>query len=230
MNLQEINNVLIVAPHADDEVLGCGGIIKKMSTLKKNVYVVIMTNAFVGDPEIFSENNIKAVRAEALLSHEILGVKQTFFADFPAPRLDTFPIYKISNFIHSLMVKLNIDTLFIPHRGDIHLDHKRIYEAALVASRPQGNYTVKEIYSYETLSETEWAAPFPEDNFIPNIFVSIEDEINYKIKAFECFESQIKKFPHPRSSQGIDVLSKYRGSIVSINAVEAFSVIRQIIK
>jgi LmbE family N-acetylglucosaminyl deacetylase len=229
MNLQELKNVLVIAPHADDEVLGCGGIIKKLSDLNKNVFVAIMTNAFIGDPDIFSEEDIDQVRNEALISHKILGVKETFFAEFPAPRLDTFPVYKIAQYISTLLNDLCIDTIFIPHRGDVHLDHKRIFEASLVACRPQGNYSVKEIYAYETLSETEWAAPYPEDNFIPNIYVNIETEIEHKKKAFECFKSQIKTFPHPRSIEGIDILSRHRGTVVSMKSVEAFSLIRQII-
>ncbi|MGN6602887.1 MAG: PIG-L deacetylase family protein [Ginsengibacter sp.] len=229
MNLQKIKNVLIIAPHPDDEVLGCGGIIKKLTSLEKKIYVLVMTNAFIGASELFSEEGIKIVRREALQAHKILGVKETFFADFPAPKLDTYPTYKMANYISALLQQLNIDTLFIPHRGDIHLDHKRVYEASLVASRSQGNYSVHEIYAYETLSETEWAAPFPEDNFIPNVFVNIENEIEYKIKSFECYKTQIKIFPHPRSVEGIDVLSKHRGSVVSIKAVEAFSLIRQIV-
>lgn len=230
MNLQQVNNILIVAPHADDEVLGCGGIMKKFSDMGKNVFVVVMTNAHVGAPEIFTEEIMDRVRKEALESHKILGVKETVFADFPAPRLDTFAVYQMANYLGELLRKFNIDTMFIPHRGDVHLDHKRVYEASLVAARPQGAYSVSRVYAYETLSETEWAAPFPEDNFIPNVFINIENEIEHKINAFAVFESQVREFPHPRSRKGIKVLSEHRGSVVSINAVEAFSLVREIVK
>ena len=229
MNLQATNNILIIAPHADDEVLGCGGIMRKMADMGKKVYVLVMTNAAVGAPNIFTEDTIRMIRTEALESHKLLGVTKTYFADFPAPRLDTFPAYELANHIGSVIREVNADTLFIPHRGDVHLDHRRVYEASLVAARPQGVYTVKNIYAYETLSETEWAAPFPEDNFIPNVFVNIEKEIDYKVKAFEKFESQLKIFPHPRSLKGIDVLARHRGTVISVEAAEAFSLIREII-
>lgn len=229
MNLQEINNILIVAPHADDETLGCGGTMKKLSEYGKNVYVLVLTNANVGDSELFSKEAIVQVRREAIEAHKILGVKETFFADFPAPRLDTYPIYKIVNHISKVIKDNNIDTVFTTHRGDIHLDHKRTFEAVMVAVRPQGQYSVKRIYSYETLSETEWAAPYAEDNFRPNIFVEIINELEYKITAFACFKSQIKEFPHPRSTKGIEILANNRGITVSVKAAEGFTLIREII-
>jgi len=229
MNLQEINNVLIIAPHADDETLGCGGIINKFVKEGKNVNVLILTNAFKGDSEIFSEQEINKVRQEALDAHRILGVENTIFADFPAPRLDTFPLYKVANYISNKLIELNIDTLFIPHRGDIHLDHRRTFEASIVAARPFGDYKVKRIYSYETLSETEWAAPYPDDNFVPNVFFNITNELEKKIEAFECYKSQLKEYPHPRSINGIKILAQRRGIMVSFEAAEAFSLVREII-
>lgn len=229
MNLQKINNVLVIAPHTDDETLGCGGTIKKLSKLGKNVYILVITNAHVGDSNLFTKESIVQVRKEALEAHKILRVKNTFFADFPAPRLDTYPTYKISRYISEKINELDIDTLFIPHRGDIHIDHRRTFEASIVASRPIGKYSVKRIYTYETLSETEWAAPYPEENFVPNIFVDISEELEYKTKAFSKFKSQIQEFPLPRSIKGIESLANNRGSIISVVAAECFGLVREII-
>jgi len=118
--------------------------------------------------------------------------------------------------------------MFIPHRGDIHKDHRVTYEAALVAARPINNCTVKRIYAYETLSETEWAAPFGDNVFIPTVFINIENEIEDKLKAFHFFTSQIKQFPHSRSPEIIRVLSNYRGATVGFSNAEAFMLIRSI--
>ena len=90
------NNVLFIAPHADDEILGCGATIYKMIQEGHNVYVLIMTNASKSDPNIFSEKGIQCVRTEALEAHRLLGVRQTFFFDFPAPALDQYPGYIMS--------------------------------------------------------------------------------------------------------------------------------------
>ena len=150
-----MKNILVVAPHADDEVLGCGGTIAKHTRLGGTVYVAIMTNAAVGAPELFGFDGIDAVRVEAIKAHKILGVKETLFYDFPAPQLDQYPQYKIANALSALIKEKNIDTLYIPHKGDLHLDHGVIYNASLVAARPLPGQSIRHIYAYETLSETE---------------------------------------------------------------------------
>lgn len=221
-------NILIVAPHCDDEILGCGGIMVKNVAEGNSVYVVIVGNGHIGAPELFSKEGTKKVRGEALQAHKAIGVKKTFFLDFPAPRLDSVPSYKISLEVEKIIRAYNITDLFIPHRGDIHKDHRISYEASLVAARPINNNPVKRIFAYETLSETEWAAPFSDEAFIPNLFVDISNHLNNKIEAFKFFTTQIKKFPHPRSIESIRNLAMYRGSTISIESAEAFMIIRLI--
>lgn len=221
-------NILIVAPHADDEVLGCGGIMAKYASGGHNVFAAIMTNAHVGDPELFPAKMIDEVRKEAKNAHKVLGVKKTFFYDFPAPRLDTFPAYKISNELHKLYKTLNIEILYLPHKGDIHKDHTIIFHAGLVAARPINSCPVKTILAYETLSETEWAAPFGSDIFIPNVFEDLNGFLSHKIKAMKCFKSQLKEFPHSRSLDSIENLAKFRGATIGRHYAESFTLIREI--
>lgn len=222
------NKILVIAPHPDDEVLGCGGTIAKHSQNGDEVYIAIVTNGHLGAPELFSKEGTQKVRSEALQSHQILGVKETYFLDFPAPRLDTIPSYQLSIAISKIIKERGITTLYIPHRGDIHKDHRIAYEAALVAARPINNCPVKKILAYETLSETEWAPPFGDDAFIPTVFKSIEGFLDKKLEAFACFSTQIKEFPHPRSIKTIEILSNLRGATVGMNNVEAFMLIREI--
>ena len=118
--------------------------------------------------------------------------------------------------------------LFIPHRGDIHHDHFIVFNAALVAARPVGIYTVKEIYSYETLSETEWAAPFADNVFVPDHFIDVEKYISFKLEAMSCYTGQLRTFPNPRSLEAIEALAKFRGATVGIKRAEAFMTIRTI--
>ena len=221
-----MKNILIVAPHADDEVLGCGGIIKRKSQRGDNVIVLIVTR---GTPKMYSEEKVINVRNEAKESHKILGVKETFFLDFHAPELDITSSAEIARGISKIVEENNIDEMYIPHRGDIHSDHTVVANACYVAARPVNGCTVKSIYAYETLSETEWAPPFGDDAFIPNHFVDITDYFNFKLKAMECFKSQIKDFPNPRSLECIESLSKFRGATIGVNRAEAFMVIRTII-
>ncbi|MCD4768758.1 MAG: PIG-L family deacetylase [Bacteroidales bacterium] len=222
--------ILVIAPHADDEVLGCGGVMKKYSNDGHKVIVIIATNASMGAPELYSQERINNVRKEAINAHKILGIEETIFLDFPAPRLDTFPIYKIANAISEIITKYKPEVLFLPHRGDIHKDHAAVFNAAMVAARPINNCSVRRILTYETLSETEWAAPYGDDSFIPNVFIAIEQDLDKKIEAMKKFSSQIQNFPHPRSAEAIKSLAQYRGATVGYMAAEAFMLIREIQK
>jgi len=221
--------ILVIAPHADDEILGCGGIINKYSNEGHEVIILIATNASKGAPELYKQSKVDNVRKEALTAHKLLGVSETLFLEFPAPKLDVYPIYKMANNIAEIIAKYKPTTLFVPHRGDIHKDHLRIFDATMVAVRPINNCPVKKILAYETLSETEWAVPNGENYFIPNVYISIKDNLDNKIKAFEKFQSQIKQFPHPRSIETIKSLAHYRGSTVGYQAAEAFKLIRELI-
>lgn len=223
-----MSNILIIAPHCDDEILGCGGIMTRFKNEGHNIYVVIVTNGHVGAPELFSSVGTERVQNEARNAHKFLGVTKSFFLNFPAPRLDSIPSYKLSISLEKLIRQYNISELYVPHRGDIHKDHRITYESALVAARPVNENPVKRIYAYETLSETEWSAPFSDDAFIPNVFYDIEDFLEFKLKAFSFFETQEKMFPHPRSQKTLEHLARLRGTTVGFKAAEAFMLIREI--
>lgn len=218
---------LIIAPHPDDEILGCGGIIAKYTQRNDFVYVLVLTR---GIPSLFSDESVENVRKECLEAHKLLGVTKTIFLDFPAPALDSVPIYEISNQIAKVITEIRPENLFLPHRGDIHNDHYVTFKAGLVAARPVNNNSVKNIYCYETLSETEWAAPFADDAFIPNVFENIEGAfIESKCKAMEKFASQLRPFPSSRSLKTIRSLAAFRGSTVGFTCAEAFMLIRSIV-
>jgi LmbE family N-acetylglucosaminyl deacetylase len=216
-----------IAPHPDDEILGCGGIMSKFVNDGKEVYVLVITR---GTPKLYSDDRIVNVRKEALDAHKILGVKETVFLDFHAPELDQTSLAEISMEISKVIKKLAIDTLYIPHRGDIHSDHRVVYNAALVAGRPVAGSTVRSIYAYETLSETEWAAPFGDDAFIPTHFVDVTGSFENKLKAMACFKSQLKPFPNSRSLEAIEAMAKFRGATVGVLRAEAFMTVRTVEK
>lgn len=219
------NAVLVIAPHPDDEVLGCGGTIKKQISRNNNVYVLIMSR---GKEEIYPDEMIRNVRKEALAAHSILGVSETRFLDFPAPELDLRSISELGSAISDVINELQPDTVYLPHRGDVHHDHKAVFDAGLVAARPIKGCSVKRIYSYETLSETEWANPVSGDAFMPTSFVNISDVFESKLAAMRCFKSQLKDFPYSRSLKSIEALANYRGSTVGFTHAEAFMTIRVI--
>jgi LmbE family N-acetylglucosaminyl deacetylase len=223
------NVILIIAPHADDEVLGCGGSIVRFSEEGHDVIVVVMTNASVGAPEIFSADSISRVRAEALDSHKLLGVKETLFLDLPGPQLDQYPSYRISDAIAALIKTHRPDTLLVPHHGDLHVDHRVVFDAALVAARPQNGMSVRKILAYETLSETDWVNPTGGAVFAPNYYVGLtEQQLETKLNAMNVFKSQLREFPHPRSLVSLEALARLRGGCVGRVAAEAYVLVRSI--
>lgn len=218
-------NVLVVAPHPDDEVLGCGGSIARFIAEGDRVIVCIVTR---GINELFDDAYIEQGRSEARGVHAQLGVANTLFMDFPAPMLDTVPLYRIADAFAQIASKERIDTVYVPHHGDIHHDHTAVFNAALVAYRPINACLVRRIYAYETLSETEWAPPHGDSTFRPNVFIDISAHIEAKIEAMQGYRTQLKQSPHPRSVEGIRALAMLRGFTVGCQAAEAFMLVREI--
>lgn len=215
--------ILILSPHADDEILGCGGFISKYSKKKYAINVLIMTNANKGAPEIYSAEKIKKIRQESIKANRLIGTKKLFFEDLPALNLCNFPLYKISNIISKYLKKINPEIVLLPSFNDIHEDHKIIFKAAKVSLRTNKKTNLKKILSYEVVSETEWNEN--EISFNPNYLVSLDkSDIDNKVKAFLKYKSQVMKFPHPRSRENIYNLSRVRGSQIYVNFAEAFRV------
>lgn len=215
--------ILILSPHADDEILGCGGFISKFSKQNFQVNVLILTNANKGAPELYSSEKIEKIRNEAKIANKLIGTKKLSFENLPALNLNSYPIYKISNIINKYLIDINPEIVLIPSSNDIHDDHKIIFKAAKVSMRFNKRSNLKKILSYEVLSETEWNEN--EKPFNPNYFVSLDkSDIDKKVKAFLKYKSQNKKFPHPRSKEAIINLSKVRGSQVFMKYAEAFKV------
>jgi len=215
--------VLILSPHADDEILGCGGFISKYSKQKYLINVLILTNANKGAPEVYSSKEINQIRNESKKANKLIGTKKLFFENLPALNLNNYPLYKISSIINKYIIDINPEIVLIPSPNDINDDHKIIFKTAKVAMRPNRKNNLKKILSYEVLSETEWNEN--EKSFNPNYFVSLNKaDINNKVKAFLQYKSQVKKFPHPRSKEAIINLSKVRGSQAYMQYAEAFKV------
>jgi LmbE family N-acetylglucosaminyl deacetylase len=150
------------------------------------------------------------------------------FEDLPAPQLDQFPTYQIADRIARLIARFKPATLYVPFRGDVHRDHAAVFNAAMVAARPQPAQAVRRILAYETPSETEWGLAAADSQFSPNYFVSIEQQLAAKLEAFGCFRSQVKEFPHPRSLPAIEALARWRGASVGVTAAEAFWLVRSV--
>jgi len=225
MALDQTRCALIIAPHPDDEVLGCGGTIKRLANGGADVHVAIVTKA---GEEAFGPDVARIGREEAALAHACLGVRATHYLDFPAAALDTVPHATMNAEFGRLIQSLRPDTLFVPFLGDVHRDHQLTFLSAMVAARPRGGQGPARVYAYETLSETNWYAPGLTPAFIPNVYFDISDTVDAKIAAFTMFSSQIRAAPDERSLETIDALARLRGSTVHRSAAEAFMLLREI--
>lgn len=215
-----MKKILVVAPHPDDEVLGCGGTIKKYTKEGDEVFLCVVTKAYTPD---WTEKYTKDKVADIKKSNAVLGFKKTYFLGLPTVKLDTIPQKELNDKISDVIREVNPDILFIPYVGDTNQDHRLVFEACFVSARPFEN-KIKKILAYETLSVAAWGVK----QFAPTTYTDITGTLKDKLKAMSCYRSELREFPHPRSLEGITILAKKRGTESGLRAAEAFVVIREI--
>jgi len=224
-----MNNILVFAPHPDDEVLGCGGVMAKYAANGDNVYVCVAT---CGHPPIYNDDEMRqngwphSLYPEITKAHSLLGVKETFYLDCPAADMESVKRFSLNGKLIDIIQKIKPDVVYMPHFGDMQKDHTLLSEAIMVAVRPKYAHKVRAVYSYETLSETEWNIPHVTNCFIPNVYEEISKFLDKKLEAMACFQSQLGEFPDPRSLKAVESLANLRGSTMKAAAAEAFMMIR----
>ena len=221
-----LGRTLVMAPHPDDEVLGAGGTIARLAAEGEKVFVAVVTE---GKAPHFTSTMVKNVRQEALSAHRLLGVEETFWLGLPAAGLFETPHSKLNASILSVVSKVSPMTLIIPFVGDMHMDHQLTFMSSLVAARPHQSQFPKTILAYETLSETNWNAPYVTPSFVPNVFIDIGDYLSKKLAAMQIFRSQLREPPHERSIEALQALAVLRGATVSRHAAEAFVMVRHLV-
>jgi N-acetylglucosamine malate deacetylase 1 len=224
--LESARTILVIAPHPDDEVLGVGGTIARFSAAGASTHVAIVTSA---KAPTFDPAFQQQIEEETRAAHQVLGVSQTHYCEFPAAQLDRVSHSEINAKLSHLVEEVRPDTLFIPFVGDIHLDHQLIFLSSLVAARPRSSSAPARILAYETLSETNWMAPGISPTFSANFYVDISTTLETKIAAFEKYRSQQKQFPDERSTATIRALAQLRGATVYREAAEAFVLVRGVV-
>ena len=218
-----MKNILVIAPHPDDEVLGCGATIAKYSKQGYAVHVCYVTKAYTPD---WSDKFIANRRKEVGRANQILGVKQSYFLDFPTVKLDTIPQKELNDLLFGIFKEVNPDIILLPHAGDLNKDHRLVFEAGLVAARPCNHLNIRKILCYETVSETEWGAEMSE--FKANVYEDVTGFIKTKLRAMQMYKSELRPFPHPRSQEVLSALAIKRGSEAGLKAAEAFMLVREI--
>jgi len=218
--------VLVIAPHADDEVLGAGGAMARWAAEGHAVTVAVVTR---GTAPLYTEAEEALCRREAAAAHDLLGVRSTRYLDLPAAALDAVPGRDLNAGVLDLVRACAPDEVYLPFPGDLHVDHQRVFQAAMVACRPNRPGYPKGLYAYETLSETNWNAPYLSPGFLPNHYVDISGFLEVKLAALACFQSQLAPWPQERSLKALEALAVLRGATVSLRAAEAFVTLRSVL-
>lgn len=221
--------ILIVVAHPDDEVLGCFGTVSKLIKEGYEAYTLILGEGKTSrlDTRKIEENKeqLEILNDEIKKANDIIGIKKCFVYDFPDNRFDSVDLLDIIKVISKIKEEIKPDIIFTHYENDLNIDHKITYQAVITATRPIENESVKEIYSFEILSSTEWQYPI---SFSPDVFFDIQDTIELKLNAMQCYKSELCLYPHPRSLEGIELNAKYNGMRVGKNYVEAFKSVRVI--
>jgi LmbE family N-acetylglucosaminyl deacetylase len=227
-------NILVIAAHADDEALGCGGTIAKHSSRGDIVHLIFLTDGVGSRGEGSSVGAIDAdarntASIAALASLGILESNVTTFS-FPDNAIDSLPRLEVVKAIESVISQVQPEVVYTHHAGDLNVDHRYAYEATMTACRPQPGFCVKEIYSYEVSSSTAWSGVSSGRHFVPTLYVNIAAFWEQKERALIAYQEEMRAFPHARSIEAIKALAIFRGSQVGAPAAEAFVVERILLK
>lgn len=218
-------HMLMIAPHPDDEILGAGGTMARFTQAGGNLTILTVAAHM---PPLYPESAHEQTVGEARKAHRVIGAKESIFLDNPAVLLAQKPIIELNQSIYAVVEQVKPDVVLLPYY-DRHVDHRAIFDAAMVATRPvRAGKHIQLVAAYETISETHWNAPHLEPNFTPNWLVDITDTIETKLEAMRCYESQLHAFPAPRSLEALRALALFRGSQVGTGYAEGFHIIRMI--
>jgi LmbE family N-acetylglucosaminyl deacetylase len=225
------NPVLVIAAHPDDEVLGCGATAARLVMEGNEVHLAILGEGVTSrhaDRSAANAAQLSALHQHAHAAAAKLGVKSVTLRKLPDNRLDTVPLLDVVKIVEELVDRLKPAVIYTHHGGDLNVDHGVIHRAVLTATRPVAGQPVQQIYAFEVPSSTEWAFQRLESVFRPNVFVDVTRTLEAKIAAMECYESEARKFPHPRSPEALRAIAMRWGSVAGCSAAEAFELVRSI--
>lgn len=230
-------NILVVSAHPDDEIIGMGGVLKKLSKDNK-IKVLFLADGITARKQSGFKNSkeyevtksqkklmqkeIEKRKKHAIKALKLLGVKETKFLDLPDNELDLIPFLKIVKEVEKEIEKTKCDTIFTHHHNDLNIDHRLAYEASITAARPLEHSKINSIISFEAISSSDWRHPY---SFKPNLFIDISKELPQKIKALKEYKNEIREFPHPRSKETLEAVAIRWGSLYGYKAAEAFEII-----
>ncbi|UED75574.1 PIG-L deacetylase family protein [Brevibacillus sp. DP1.3A] len=222
-----MKKVLVIAPHPDDETLGCGGTLLKHIANEDEVSWLIVTgmhsNLGHTDEQIDRrEREIEKVKT-------MYGFNNVFNLKLPTTNLDTIPMQSIVAQIGTVINQLEPEIMYLPYRGDVHTDHKVVFDAVVSCSKWFRYSSVKKVLAYETLSETDFGINPDNNGFRPNVFSDITPYLEKKLDILNVFQSEMGEFPFPRSNQAVQAQARVRGVAAGCESAEAFMLLKEIL-
>lgn len=212
--------MITIASHPDDELLGCGGTVKRL--INKGYQAITVLTA-QGRQEAALH-----MADQVALANSSLGAKEVICLGYPNLGLDTLPLHQLTKDIEEILQEHQPEIVLTHHYGDLNRDHQLTYQATLTALRPLPGRKPGELLCFETLSSTEWSQPAAHQGFKANYFVNISETIQAKLDALQHYAREMRSFPHPRSFEGISYLARVRGMTVGVEYAEAFELVRKL--
>lgn len=227
-------NVLVVAAHPDDEVIGCGGTIARHAAQGDRVSVLIVAEGATSraerrDPAAASAE-LGVLAHAARMANDALGVERLNLLDFPDNRMDGIERLDVVKCIEAEITRWQPQILYTHHAGDVNIDHRVLHDAVIAASRPQPGCGVEMLLFFEVASSTEWRPAASGIAFNADWYVGIADTWQAKCKALAAYAGEMREFPHPRSTVALEHLARWRGASVGLPLAEAFMLGRMIEK
>ena len=220
-------SVLIIAAHPDDETIGCGGTILKHINNGDTVNIITLTDG-VSSRDSLSPSDEKERNIAANNAIKLLGANWVGCGSFPDNNMDSIPILQIIKFIESYKKEYYPNIIYTHSPNDLNVDHGIAAMATLTAFRPEPTEKYDEIRFFEVASSSDFSVTQLNNKFEPNLFININNFLEKKIKALECYDEEIRNYPHSRSYKKIEALAEYRGAQSGMNFAEAFEVVRRI--
>jgi len=219
--------ILVIAAHPDDEALGCSGTLTRHAQEEDTVHLLFLAD---GETARSGVADIKKRNTAAQAAAEIMGAEPPILLGLPDNRLDSLPLLDVVQHLEIHIRGINPEIIYTHHGGDLNVDHRITHQAVLTACRPIPGGNVTAIYGFETLSSTEWASPETSPGFNPTRFVDISKQLDNKIAALKCYDDEMRPFPHSRSYAAAKHQAHLRGASVGVDAAEAFSVVRELVR
>jgi N-acetylglucosamine malate deacetylase 1 len=216
---------LVIAPHPDDEILGCGGTLLRRKAEGAELGWLIVTG--ISEKAGWPVERVQEHQTEISNIGKLLGFDKVYELCLPPARLDTLPLNDLIDRFAAVFKEFKPDEVFIPHRSDAHTDHRIVFDAAAACTKWFRYPSVRRVLAYETISETEFGLD-ANGAFRPNCFIDISDFLERKLQAVAIYKSELGVFPFPRSIEAIRAIATLRGSTSGFMAAEAFQLLREL--